>query len=194
MTDTIEYHSVVDKADWSRGPWDNEPDKKQWKDDATALPCLIVRGPSGALCGYVGVPTGHPWHGKDYDNCDADCHGGLTYAAGCSHHADPAQGICHIPGANEPDDVWWFGFDCAHSGDLTSMSSPEYIRERYQRRGDVYRDAAYVERECAKLARQAALVAAQGTSAGTAETGTGSGFSPHARSAVADAPTPPPRS
>ena len=36
------------------------------------------------------------------------CHGGITYADSCSER------ICH-PG-DEP--LWWFGFDCAHGGDV----------------------------------------------------------------------------
>jgi hypothetical protein len=81
----IEYRNVVDKSDWkSRGKWDNEPDKIQWQDEVTGFPCLIVRGPHGALCGYVGVAPGHPLHGKEYDDAEVDVHGGLTFAHGCS--------------------------------------------------------------------------------------------------------------
>lgn len=53
--------------------WDNEPDRKHWIDADTGLDCLIVRnglGGKGALCGYVGVPKGHPWYGKDYSDCE----------------------------------------------------------------------------------------------------------------------------
>lgn len=32
-----------------------------------AFPCIIIRHPTiGHLCGYVGLPRGDPWHGKDY--------------------------------------------------------------------------------------------------------------------------------
>jgi hypothetical protein len=60
--ETKEYRTI-DKTLWPRGEWDDEPDKMQWQDEATGLPCLIVRGPVGALCGYVGVPEGHPCFG-----------------------------------------------------------------------------------------------------------------------------------
>lgn len=103
---TIEYRSV-DKSDWGDGAWQQEPDKKQWQDEATGLPCLIVRGPGGALCGYVGVAPGHPLHGKDYSDCVfpdrhedhekdgtwhyncapqgvLEAHGGITFAHGCA--------------------------------------------------------------------------------------------------------------
>lgn len=56
----------TDKSDWIEGEWKDEPDKCQWVDGATGLDCLIVRGPFGALCGYVGVPESHPYYGKSY--------------------------------------------------------------------------------------------------------------------------------
>src|SRR5262249_8204209 len=118
MMETKEYRTV-DKAGWAvRGEWDNEPDKMQWPDDISGLPCLIVRGPLGALCGYVGVSDIHPLYGKGC-NIDVQVHGGLTFVGGCDYSADESTHICHVPGPGEPDNVWWFGFDCAHSGDFT---------------------------------------------------------------------------
>lgn len=64
-----EEYTFVDKSKWERGEWDKEPDKIQFEDPETKLPCLIVRGPSGALCGYVGVSEGHPFFGLDYSSC-----------------------------------------------------------------------------------------------------------------------------
>lgn len=144
----IEYRNVVDKAGWPHGPWNNEPDKIQWQDEATGLPCLIVRGPSGALCGYVGVPEGHPLHGRDYDDVDIDVHGGLSFASACQADTPEDHGVCHRPSPGEPDHVWWLGFDCAHAGDFC----PRHDRLRFQ--GDEYRDVAYVRQECQSLARQ----------------------------------------
>lgn len=57
-----------DKAAWGPGPWQDEPDKRQWIDPETGLPCLIVRGPVGALCGYVCVSEGHPLFGVPYSD------------------------------------------------------------------------------------------------------------------------------
>lgn len=31
------------------------------------LPCRVVLTSMGHRCGYVGVPDGHPWHGKSYN-------------------------------------------------------------------------------------------------------------------------------
>jgi hypothetical protein len=84
---TIEY-KTIDKSDWPRGPWDNEPDKMQWPDEATGLPCLVVRGPMGSWCGYVGIPSTHPAYGKEYsaDGLELSAHGGLTFSDKCSSH------------------------------------------------------------------------------------------------------------
>lgn len=190
-----------DKSAWGAGPWQDEPDKAQWVDEATGLDCLIVRNYGGALCGYVGLPESHPLHGADYEKPNVDVHGGLTFADGCheptregwekmkahfpsweaeaakySHnpnsdaavrvreyrpflddfdgyvaHLQP-RSICHIPLAGRPDKVWWFGFDCAHSGDV----SPSYA-SRYESMGyETYKDIGYVRAEVTSLAAQLA--------------------------------------
>lgn len=160
---TIEYRTI-DKTAWGEGPWVTEPDKRQWLDPATGLPCLIVRGPHGALCGYVGVAAGHPLHRKGYDDVDVSVHGGLSFAEGCSH-GDESKSICHMPDPGEPDDVHWFGFDCAHAGDWCPRPtgvphSADYLK--YCGLGAPtgwggvieYRDFPYVTRECGRLAQQ----------------------------------------
>jgi hypothetical protein len=102
------------------GPWQDEPDKAQWVDDATGLDCLIVRVPfHGALCGYVGVPPQHPWHGRDWSEvCGlVDVHDGITYSAPCVEGAEDGPAVCHIPGPGRPHDVWWLGFAAAGAFD-----------------------------------------------------------------------------
>jgi hypothetical protein len=84
---TIEYR--IDKSTWGEGPWQQEPDKLQFCDEATQLPCLIVRASvSGSLCGYVGVTEGHPAFGLKYDAVDVSVHGGLTFAGSCPARSD----------------------------------------------------------------------------------------------------------
>lgn len=156
--------TFVDKSKWSRGKWDGEPDKMQWTDEATGLPCLIHRGPSGALCGYVGVAEGHPAFGLEYDSVRVkapedsddeypDVHGGLTFSDFCSPEVtDEGRGICHVAGPGEPDRVWWLGFDCAHGWDFC----PSYASARELRSDETYRDLAYVQWQCRKLAAQLA--------------------------------------
>ena len=207
---TKEWRNKVKREGWRPGPWDGEPDKKQWVDAKTGYPCLVVRNEGiGNLCGYVGVPKGHPAYGLHYDGitqADADIntkrwnlhsrlysaagcppislqdphrinpawskiedevekkfgprrdtpagtagvavrgisvHGGLTYADKCS------GSICHDPDDGEPDDVWWFGFDCAHSGDVCP-----WMDRHYQSEHEKYKDVRYVESEVASLAKQ----------------------------------------
>lgn len=173
--ETIEYHTMAEKKrEWARGPWDKEPDKLQWQDPQTGLPCLIVRAHHGALCGYVGVPEGHPWHGKEYDNVRwanpaakenwdyyPDVHGGLTFAGPCSEGKEE-DGICHKPGPGEPDNVWWLGFDCAHAGDETpaiaaTLRDIGHPRNKALREYEKYRTIDYVKANVTSLAHQATL-------------------------------------
>lgn len=165
---TMEWRTI-DKSDWPRGQWDDEPDKMQWQDEATGLPCLIVRGPAGALCGYVGVGPTHPWFGIGYSECPSvcedvycdhspgaavRCHGGLTFSDKCDEEASEGRGICHIaePGDFEP--AWWFGFDCGHSCDLI----PSHREWGAWFPSATYKGVAYVRGQVTELARQIAEV------------------------------------
>lgn len=163
------------------GPWMDEPDKVHWIDPATDLDCLAVRNGMGAWCGYVGLPPSHPFHGVGYGQCTRkdcgeewcydhspggviDVHGGLTFADSC-HESDEGEGhgICHVPLAGRPHDVWWLGFDCAHAGDLTPYDAAQQAAEPFRywyRDGDVYRDLTYIKNECTRLAAQLVAVTA----------------------------------
>lgn len=152
--ETREYRTV-DKSEWKRGEWDDEPDKAQWQDEETGLPCLIVRGGGGALCGYVGVSEGHPAYKQDYGGVDVEVHGGLTFSDMCADTDDESRHICHVPGPGEPDHVWWLGFDCAHLCDI----APAYDKEGRYGWDSQYRSIGYVRREVARLARQLAAMA-----------------------------------
>lgn len=135
----------IDKSDWKRGEWDHEPDKVQWTNQDTGLTCLIVRGPAGALCGYVGVPEGHPWYQQEPD-LTIVCHGGITFSGFCREDPEaPEHGICHV-GEDKP---WWIGFDCAHCGDATPGIS--YQPTGYFSR---YKNLEYVKNECKNIALQ----------------------------------------
>jgi len=80
--------------------------EKEWTTKA-GLKAAVIATDMGHRCGYVSVPKDHPWHGKTYDEAALDVHGGLTYAG-------------------MRDDLWWFGYDCAHLGDARD---PELMRE-----------------------------------------------------------------
>ncbi len=154
--ETKEYRTL-DRSKWPSGAWDDEPDKMQWADPETGLPCLAVRNWSGAWCGYVGVAEGHPHFGKNYDDVPAEVHCGLTFSDACQPAAVEARGICHVPGPGEPDHVWWLGFDCAHCYDYSPRDA-----ERARDEGGIwalthdveYRTLRYVRNQCAQLARQ----------------------------------------
>ena len=147
---------------WPAGPWDGEPDKMQWPDVLTGLPCLAVRHPSyGHWCGYVGLPPEHLMYGKGYNDVDFEAHGGLTFAESCSPGGDEAKGVCHIPAPGESDHVWWLGFDCGHTIDF----SPHDVKDQAVRgypfmveTNRQYRTLAYVRQQCASLASQVATV------------------------------------
>ena len=143
------WHFVEIKAQLPDGAWMHEPDKAQWIDEKTGLDCLIVRGGSGALCGYVGVPESHKAYSVDYDDCSLESitvHGGLTFAGLCQEN-NP-HGVCHS-GVVANEKVWWLGFDCAHFGD----SCPSHGSfSKYE----TYKDFDYVKAEATSLARQLA--------------------------------------
>ncbi len=154
-------YTTVNKSTWGDGPWQQEPDKAQFSDEATGLPCLIVRSNIGGnMCGYVGVPEGHPAFGKDWSELEVDVHGGPTFSDFCQPADEESHGICHVPEAGEPDHVWWIGFDCAHGGDL----SPGYAaRHPAFRLGEweTYRTIDYVKGEVRSLAHQLAAMTEQ---------------------------------
>jgi hypothetical protein len=152
MSEIVEA-PAIDKSTWGEGPWQSEPDRVDFRH--AGLPCLLRRHERlGNWCGYAAVPPGHPLHGKHYHEVDVKAHGGLTYANACRGP------ICHVPGPGEPDDVWWFGFDCSHAFDLCpGMAAWERslgCRPPEIDRLETYRDLAYVRAQVEKLAEQLA--------------------------------------
>jgi len=151
----------VSHEEWGEGPWNSEDDHAVWVDPTSDLDCMINRGPSGALCGYVGVGPKHSLHGVSYGHVDVDVHGGLTYSDACQENGE----ICHVPQPGREHDIWWFGFDCAHAFDLApriEMELDEAAKRMDRPRPEmptgewakVYRDWAYVQDEIQRLAWQ----------------------------------------
>jgi len=126
------------------------------------------------LCGYVRVPRSHPWYMVDYSTCTLKEHckdeeGEDTW---CCEHSPASQILVH-GGITLSDRMllfemrlfnrwwlrfysyWWFGFDCAHAGDLVGWDMRQLIPTEP---GAVYRDVSYVRNECTKLAFQLAGV------------------------------------
>lgn len=107
------------------GPWDFEPDLLEWRyrqerydgQKPVELDCLVVRGPVGALCGYVGVPSGHPAFG--FRERELQDH---LQAYDLLSYASLAEPIEHgISRKSKPlfERTWWIGFDCAHAQDFS---------------------------------------------------------------------------
>ncbi len=70
----------------------------------------------------------------------------MTFSDFCSREE---HGICHIVEHGENDRVWWFGFDCCHSGDF----SPGLTFTLFPN-DTSYRDLNYVKEQCRNLAKQ----------------------------------------
>lgn len=148
------------------------------------LRCVTLLLSMGHRCGYVSISTEHPLHKVEYSQaipgvsradledvpigkrgiipvfcCDGetisaelyfDVHGSVTYSGGNKEYPVANTGL------------WWFGFDCGHSGDVKDIDA---VREHFgvkaaqtARRfsmdcGSV-RSLKYVQDECRSLAEQ----------------------------------------
>lgn len=116
--------------------------EKDWKTEA-GLRAVVVATDMGHRCGYVAVTRGHATFGKDYYEVTVDVHGGLTYSEIDNYY----------PVKTEASEVWWFGFDCAHHGDLPDPSLRSYVYRSAETEG-VVRTLDYCVQECESLAKQ----------------------------------------
>lgn len=101
----------------------------------------VLRGPA-SLCAYVGVPTDHPLVGFRYDDIPLDVHGGLTYAG---------AGLIGLG-----KDLYWFGWDYAHSGDYcvyydTTGIGSDRTHEKRWLPGEVAAEAREAAKQLARL-------------------------------------------
>lgn len=146
-----------ERDQWGDGPWQDEPDKLVWVDDATGLDCMIVRNTLGALCGYVGVPEGHPWYGSDPFAIDALVHGGLNFGEPCVPGVvEGDAAVCHDPARGATANPYWVGFDCGHGADRCPITEATLRTIGFDRSPyGTYRDVAYVRDQVAVLAVQA---------------------------------------
>lgn len=156
---------------WGAGPWVTEPDEVMF--ESSGLTCWMRRHPNlGSWCGYVGVPRSHPLHGLHYDDALLDGiespHGGLTFSDDW---------------LDSEADLWWFGFDCGHSGDrspgleamIRRVRDPEFAEFEaheeesgvHRRWRETYRDLNYVYGECERLAEQLRAAAELGVNSWT---------------------------
>ena len=136
----------------------DEPDRMQFEAPGTGLPCLIVPHRTlDLLCGYVGVPNGHPWHGKETDGLFARAgYIDVTFTGSCEPAADERYGICHVPTKDEPDHEWWIGLHCAHAHDISpGLAYPPLVADAE------CRDMSFVKNTITVLAEECARAAAQ---------------------------------
>lgn len=116
--------------------------------------CVVVGQGMGHRCGYVGIPEGHKYYRKHYDEIDVMVHGGLTYSE--FHSKYPIE---------TDEKLWWIGFDCGHAGDgvdldlVKELMSAEYYEHRKKIEGmfpmdDEIRSTEYVEVELHCLVAQ----------------------------------------
>lgn len=157
MTDRL-LHPPLDKSRWGDGPWQTERDCLEWIDGTTNLRCMIVRAEWGHLCGYVGVPPGHPAFEQNVFTMSTRlvAHGGCNF---------------NVMQDTECGQVWWFGFDCSHAFDLMPgwAASMEKVIDASEGMGNalrsamrnmmnhdprIYRDWDYVQHQVEQLALQ----------------------------------------
>ena len=117
------------------------------------FPCVVLFMPMGFRNGYVGLPKGHKYYKKEYEEIPMSCHCGLTY------------GDISLYG-QEDKDTYWIGFDCGHCCDGFDL---EKLDEYYgkSKENEIMRDYhlmineehefrtfEYVKNECMKIVDQ----------------------------------------
>lgn len=146
--------TFVDKSTWGDGPWLVEPDKVQWEDADTGVPCLAVRNLEiGQWCGYVGVAEGHPFYMNPRAARKVDAHGGVNFFGLCAEN-DKEYGVCHVPAPGEPEHLFWIGFDCAHAWDYTPGMMSRLNFSASLTKHMQYRTLDYVKAVCTEMAKQ----------------------------------------
>ena len=115
------------------------------------FPCVVIFQPGCFRCGYVGLPQGNKYYGKEYNEIEnIECHCGLTYSRD------------YLFGQKD-EDIWWIGFDCAHYRDGYDYETGEkywgddlYIEALKRVFGNEYsaKTLGYVEGECQHIVDQ----------------------------------------
>lgn len=125
----------------------------------------VVNHHFGTRCGYCSVSGSHPFFMRDYSyivpsigksiDYILSAHGGITYS-----------GNLKINEILEREGLWWFGFDCNHSGDAADINlitnpiskmvceqTSSWLTGRYFNPGK-HRTLEYVKENCNNLAEQ----------------------------------------
>lgn len=129
--------------------------------EGTPTPSVIVRHPdSGTWNGYVSIPEGHRYHGKDIRDWVAqvtECGNIVTRTMGEAFtvHFGVSYSGGDLPTFSYDIDIegnWWIGFDCNHYTDL----APNYIHGEVS--DYVYRTEEFAEEHTRSLSEQVAAV------------------------------------
>lgn len=150
----------------------------------SGLWCMVCRNMHmGFLCGYVAVEKDHPFFGmgtrsKVYvPNFDDVAYNGNILSLFCRSSTDASLGFLSLDafiqvhcgltwaannagGVDEGTlgDLWWFGFDCGHSRDISPFEYKFPGLPSFSPIGYTYRTFGYVIDECKRLANQLCLV------------------------------------
>lgn len=83
------------------------------------IECTWLEGVThhGWGCGYIAVPSSHPWFNKTDTELEITIHGGVTWAAS------------HLP-QYQPNGLWYIGFDTMHGGDTKENCPKSYCEEQ----------------------------------------------------------------
>lgn len=105
--------------------------------------CALIHPDLGHWCGYIAVPEGHPWFGKDDEGMDFPAvHGGITYTSDHKPHC-------------EPDGLWWIGFDCAHLDDYVPGMPWQFGFDGRTVTEASFKELDFVQKEIMSLMKQA---------------------------------------
>ncbi len=122
--------------------------------EASGLHCVLNRNKNGGhWCGYVGVPSNSVLAGKDYFYYSRNSENGITKLESDINDISVHGGLTFSGKAywDDKDDNYYFGFDCAHSGDLMKYSFDYRFVNTDE---DIYRTKEDVIDECKRLAKQ----------------------------------------
>ncbi len=176
---------MSDMTFYVHGEWENEPDFEEFVH--AELPCLVVRTDMGHLCGYVGVPPGHPAYPTKLEDMNTTMREGLPDFRDeekwmIEPNPDAPEHMIDISYQDLDVEVhggltWselgdeyrgrrkgfkWFGFDCAHVGDYLPPTDEKIaeINARFpmNHRKEEYKNWSYVRKEVEHLAEQLAAM------------------------------------
>ena len=118
--------SSLPKASWGEGPWQNEPDRVEWR--YGDVPCLLVRNRWARGAVTQGSTPGIPPTAKLPRRRGDPTHSGSRTPTSAPPH-------CHVPRAAGRPSRLRIGFDCGHLHDLSPACAQRSARPKRLRAG-----------------------------------------------------------